>query len=288
VFDNRGVPSEVTLNWRDIARTDLRPRVRAAANRGAAGHGLRPFPGGMWIALQTLGEEASAVTDAVVQNEAALRDAPIVVLDMRGNGGGNSEYGDRIARVLFGADRFRALARGSNGEGCGTVWRVSPDNLAQMRRYLDQFRDTNPDFAREMGRQVAAAEAAQRAGRDFSGPTSCTIHEPRAAAMLPHQAANGQIVLLTDNACFSSCIIVADNFRRLGALHVGQATDAATHYFEVRSERLPSGLSYFSTLMAFSTASPAQLGPFEPEVPYEGDITDTAALEGWVQSVANR
>jgi hypothetical protein len=276
----------VALNWRDIARADLRPRVRAAFNRGAAGHGVRPFAGGMWIALQTLEDGAAAVAEAVVQNEAALRAAPIVVLDMRGNGGGNSEYGDRIARVLFGAERFRALALGATSEGCGTVWRVSPDNLAQMRSYRERFRETNPDFARAMDREVRAAEAAQRAGRDFSGPPTCNTGEPRAAANAPAQAARGRIVLLTDNACFSSCIIVADNFRRLGALHVGQATDAATHYFEVRSERLPSGLSYFSTLMAFSTASPAQLGPFEPEIPYEADIADTAALEAWVNTIA--
>jgi hypothetical protein len=95
-------------------------------------------------------------------------------------------------------------------------------------------------------------------------------------------------VLLTDNTCFSSCLIVTDMFRRLGALHVGQATDAATHYFEVREERLPSGLSYFSTLQAFSPATPAQLGPFTPEVGYDGDIADTAALEAWVRRTAAR
>jgi hypothetical protein len=89
-------------------------------------------------------------------------------------------------------------------------------------------------------------------------------------------------VLLTDNACFSSCLIVADNFRRLGALHVGQATDAATHYFEVREERLPSGLSYFSTLQAFSPLTQPQIGPFTPRITYDGDMADTAALEAWI------
>jgi hypothetical protein len=69
---------------------------------------------------------------------------------------------------------------------------------------------------------------------------------------------------------------------------VGQATDAATHYFEVRDERLPSGLSYFSTLQAFSPATPAQLGPFAPDVAYDGDIADTAALEAWVPRAVRR
>jgi hypothetical protein len=71
-------------------------------------------------------------------------------------------------------------------------------------------------------------------------------------------------------------------FRRLGALHVGEATDANTHYMEVREDELPSGLSMFSTLQAVAPASPAQVGPFVPEVAYEGSIADTAALEKWI------
>jgi hypothetical protein len=76
-------------------------------------------------------------------------------------------------------------------------------------------------------------------------------------------------------------------FRRLGALHVGQATDAATHYFEVREERLPSGLSFFSTLQAFSSSSPAQMGPYEPEVRYDADIANTEELQAWIVRVVN-
>ena len=270
-----------TLHWREAERTALAPLVRPALNRGAAGYGVRAFDGGMWIALQGLDDGAEAVMTQVGEQRAQLLAAAIVVLDMRGNGGGNSEYGARLARVLFGDARFNHLYNGGGGEDCSTTWRVSPRNLATMRSYVTRFAQSNPDFSRGMEEVVQRAERANAEGREFTGPVTCGA-ERAARGRPPAQAARGRIVLLTDNTCFSSCLIVTDMFRRLGALHVGQATDAATHYFEVREERLPSGLSFFSTLQAFSPMSPAQMGPYEPEVRYEGDIADAEALQGWI------
>ncbi len=275
-----------TLQWREAQRADLAALTRPARNRGAAGYGVRAFDSGMWIALQGLGDQAAPVVEAVRAQQAQLRAAQIVVLDMRGNGGGNSAFGDDIARVVFGDSRFRHVIGGAGGN-CNTVWRVSPRNLAVMRSYVTRFAETNPDFSRGLSAAVVAGERAQARGEEFTGPITCDSARSAPGAV-PAQAATGRIVLLTDNTCFSSCLIVANNFRRLGALHVGQATDAATHYFEVREERLPSGLSFFSTLQAFSPATPAQMGPYEPELRYDGDIADTAALEAWVAQIARR
>jgi hypothetical protein len=286
VFERDRRRIEHALQWREIARTELAPHLRPALNSGAAGYGVREFDGGMWIALQGLDAAAAAVVSAVREQQARLRAAPIVVLDMRGNGGGNSEFGNQIAQVLFGEARFGHLYRGG-GEDCSTTWRISPRNLQTMRSYVTRFAESSPEFAQGMRGLVERAEQAQAAGEEFTGRTTCGS-ERAAPGAPPAQAAAGRIVLLTDNTCFSSCLIVTDMFRRLGALHVGQATDAATHYFEVREERLPSGLSYFSTLQAFSPATPAQLGPFTPEVGYDGDIADTAALEAWVRRTAAR
>lgn len=282
IFERNGQRTEHALLWREIARADLAPHIRRAQNRGAPGHGMRAFEGGMWISLQTLNDDAVAVVAAARESQSRLRAAPIVVVDMRGNGGGSSSHGDQIARVLFGDARFNHVIR--SGASCNVVWRVSPRNLAQMRSYEERFRTSNPSFAREMRRAVQRAERARAAGREFTGPTECPIGRA-ASGSPPTQAAAGRIVLVTDNACFSSCLLVADNLRRLGALHVGQATDAATHYFEVREDLLPSGLSLFSTLQAFSPGSQAQLGPFAPDATYDGDMADTAVLEAWIQQI---
>lgn len=283
-FDLDGRRIAHTLQWRNAWRSDLSPLMRPARNRGAAGYGVREFAGGMWIALEGLEDQAAPVIADVMAQETALRAAPIVVLDMRGNGGGNSDYGVQIARVLFGEARYNHFFQ-MGGNRCGTVWRVSPRNLETMRSYVAMFADTNPEFAEGMRGLVESAERAMAAGEELTGPATCGENTP-ASGEAPAIAASGRIVVLTDNTCFSSCLIVTDMFRNLGALHVGQATDAATHYFEVREVLLPSGLSYFSTLQAFSPGSPARLGPFEPELRYEQDISSTAELEAWVARVA--
>ncbi len=284
-FEAGGTRRDVMLAWRSIKRADLRPRIVPALNRGAAGFGVRSFAGGKWIALQALDDSAPAVVQQVKAQLNELLAAPIVVLDMRGNGGGNSGYGDQIAVELFGSARFDALQRNPSTRGCNTVWRISPRNLATMRQYVERFQKDSPDFAREIERQLKAAES-RTSG--FTGPIDCGRGNGAApaGAELPPQAAKGRIVLLTDNACFSSCLLVTDRFRKLGALHVGQATDAGTAYFEVREDRLPSGRSYFSTLQAFSPSSPYEIGPFAPAVTYDGDVADAAALEAWIAAVA--
>ncbi|MEO5868085.1 MAG: hypothetical protein ABIS14_10370 [Sphingomonas sp.] len=94
-------------------------------------------------------------------------------------------------------------------------------------------------------------------------------------------------MLLTDNLCFSACLVLADDFRRLGALHVGQTTDAATHFTQVREQYLPSGYSLFSTLQSVAPGSPADVGPFRPDRLYKGDIADTATVERWVLDQVN-
>ena len=96
----------------------------------------------------------------------------------------------------------------------------------------------------------------------------------------------GRLILLTDNLCFSSCLSVTEDFRALGAFHIGQTTDAATHFVDVREQYLPSGYSMFSTLQSVDPGSAVQEGPFEPALVYNGDIADTQAVEKWVVDIA--
>lgn len=285
IFERDGARHEVPLRWRSIANVE--PRVRQATNIGAAGYGVRDFAGGVWIGLQGLGDAATGVVEAVQRDADRLRAARMVVLDLRGNGGGNSAYGRQIAESLYGEARIESALGGGEGE-CDSVWRASARNIAQLRSYLVQFAQL-PEFVAELRRQLTAVEEARARGRDLSGDPACGGHaaaEPRGAP--PPLPARGRIVVLTDSVCFSSCLIVADDFRRLGALHVGHATNANTHFSEVREERMPSGLSMFSTLQAMMPAAPRSMGPFEPAVRYEGDMGDTTALEAWVAGLAGR
>lgn len=53
-----------------------------------------------------------------------------VVFDMRGNGGGNSRWGNQVAAAVRGPEPVTALLRSFD---LSHDWRASPDNLASLR-----------------------------------------------------------------------------------------------------------------------------------------------------------
>jgi hypothetical protein len=293
-FSQAGHTRAVALNWRAPAG-DLSPKMAALGLRGAPGFGLRQVGEGWWIALQSLSEKALPVVEEVRAKAETLRAAPFVVLDLRGNGGGNSQYGRMIAEALLGQP-FVAAALGGGGDGeggCHKAWRLSERNMKRVRYYRDEMgpkmgREAAEQFAREYDTLVAA----KAKGLAFSSSPICRAavesRLPPKRRAIPPSALKGGLILLTDNSCFSSCLMVTDDFRRLGAVHVGETTDANTHYMEVREEKLPSGLSMFSTLQALDPSAPPQIGPFVPAVFFEGSIADTPALEAWVPTLLKR
>jgi hypothetical protein len=156
----------------------------------------------------------------------------------------------------------------------------------------DYVRDLGPRFGQQAVAmwqgELDSLRAARAQGRDLApAPRPCGPPPagPAGQDSLPAPTLAGRLVLVTDHACFSSCLLMADLFRTIGALHVGQGTDFSTRYMEVRSFPLPSGLGRFATLQKVAFGTAPRLGPFEPAVPYPGPIDDTDGLEQWVARV---
>lgn len=285
-FEVAGARQTVPLTWSRIGPVSLTPHVTKAINIGEAGFGVRQFAGGYWIALESLDDRARAVVDAVKAQAVEMRAAPMVVLDLRGNGGGASSYGDEIAQALTGDRYVRGVQRGTASASCAASWRATPGNLEGLRAFKREAgANLDPQTRRFIDDAERGIEGAIRAGKPFDAPIRAC---PGVDGPEPTPAdgrgslLTGRMVVLTDASCFSSCLLVVQQFRQLGALHIGDATDAATRYMEVREALLPSGISYASTLQKVAMAAPRQIGPFVPARAYEGDIADTAALEAWV------
>jgi hypothetical protein len=276
---------EVELDWRTIAVTAIQDRVREAAPVGRPGFGVRRVSDGWWISMQSLNNQAGVVLDSVGAHADAILAAPWVVVDVRGNGGGNSLWAQRLANQLVGEARvtiaMRRAEREMRGTMCGTSWRVSPaveETMVEYMRNSTQPRD-------QMRRDLDSVSAARAAGRELApSPKPCPPDTSQAgeAQDLPPSRMKGRLVLLTDRACFSSCLLMAGLFRIIGAVHIGEATDFSTRYMEVRPLPLPSGLGTFATLQKVAFGAPARLGPFDPEIPFPGRMDDTPGLERWV------
>jgi hypothetical protein len=277
-----GVTRRINLRWTYISRTAFRATIRGTVH-GNAGYALRAVGPGYWIGLQSLTPKAQGVIDAVKARAAALRSARYVVIDLRGDGGGDDAYGRALAEALYGTSHVESvLGPNGNRSGCPEVWRASPGNIAASEASAKMF-EANGDLvaAREYRAAVVAMRAALARHRPMTGAPRCTL--PKRAMGVPAPSlVRGHVIVLTDSVCFSSCINTVDFFKKLGATLVGQTTGTDTHYSEERIVTLPSGLGTFSTLQAILPDMPAHIGPFAPAFPYYGDITDTAALERWI------
>jgi Peptidase family S41 len=282
VVEQNAAQRTITLHWKSISRAAFITSIKGVT--GKSGYGIRQVGSGYWISLETLGVQAQAVIDAAKTQQEKLRNAAYVVVDVRGNGGGDDDFGRKLANILYGdAYAVAHIGQGGDDAACQPVWRASPENIRAVDAEAQVFAKTGETMgAREYSEAVVAMRAALQAHHELTGNPTCTPPQNTPVATNAASLMHGRVILLTDSVCFSSCINVAGFFRLLGATLVGQTTGADTHFSEVREITLPSGLSTFSTLQAIESDMPRAIGPYAPDVPFDGDISDTAALETWI------
>lgn len=285
-FESGGQNVTVALHWANI-NLDTLMRQYWTHPYGEAGYGVRPSGAGYWIAIQQLSPRAQPVIEAVKSQQRDIRSAPYTVVDLRGNGGGDDAYGRALAEALYGSEHVSSVLGPKAGEAgvCDPVFRASQDNIAAIEASALEFVQSGDKAgADEYTAAVRSMKAAAARGHALTGNPSCkpkTKDNPRKAPSMML----GKVLILTDVACFSSCIGTVEFFRKLGATQVGQTTGADTHYSEVREIGLPSELGTFSTLTAIEPEEPRNIGPYAPAYEYSGDISDTNAVEKWITAV---
>lgn len=271
----------LALRWTAIDLSVLRTKYWKLPV-GRAGFDAHPADrGGYWVAIEALNDQAQRVVDSVKAAVSTVRAARYVLVDLRGNGGGNDLYGRLLANLLYG-DAHVAAVLGpmpDDSAACKSAWRASPGNLAYLEGLLAEREQLHEAAAIGiLSTAVNEVKTALAAGRPLTAPLTCpTAHKSAPAPSL----IRAPVFVLTDSACFSSCIGMLDMFRKLGAIQIGHASSADTHNSEVREIKLPSGLSMFSTLQAIMPDAPYRIGPFVPAHVFEGDITDVAQIQRW-------
>ncbi|MEM8615572.1 MAG: hypothetical protein AAGF20_01415 [Pseudomonadota bacterium] len=267
-----------TLSYRPFASDPQHGAVQSAFRRQDQ-YTMDSFGAdGLWISLPQLYGEAYRFLDTLETQKAQIAAAKVVIVDVRGNGGGNSALGDRLADLL-------GLPHEATDHSDDNVsWRLSRGNLEAIESYLEDpdLGAEVKDYIREM---VADGTAALQAGEQYMPPLAAVpVRRPslQSAVERPSEA---RVILLTDAYCFSSCLMLAHRFIAGGALQVGTVTDGDGWFMEVASRPLPSGRARFSTMMKVNLNYDQALGPFQPQIAYGGDMSDTAALKAWVQTI---
>jgi hypothetical protein len=294
-IESGGTSREFGLSW--TAQPSDFPTIVTAANANArAPIALRDFSGGTWISAGsfhagegTAAEKAlPALVASIAERQAAVRNAPIVVLDLRGNSGGSSDWGAQMARLLWG-DTAVDRVSDALGKGVHVDWRATRDNFAAIDEFcgpmMENTQGASPEAVAWCRKNIAGLQSAIEAGQPL-------WRAPDEPATTPGRRGPGfesrrkPTYLLTDSACGSACLDTVDLWMALGAIPVGRTTNADSDYMEVRDKALPSGLGEFSVPMKVYSGRQRGSGvPVEPVHRFTGDMSDTAALERWISGL---
>jgi hypothetical protein len=294
-FDVDGRRREVALQWRPLGRDERRARMNIVfASRDPRQFGARVLNDGTrWYSIPSFdsdpqsraGKALPPMIAAMRADRAALAAAPAIVLDLRGNGGGSSDWSRQIAQALWNPAAFQKLPPDKRY----VEWRVSRANLDSIRQsYARQNAGSglSPEMRAWFETVTDGLSAAlARGDRLWRQPDEQPAQKQDAVSGRepPLPPLRGPVYLLTDGSCGSACLDAVDLWRALGAVHIGRTTSADTLYMEVRQLRLPSGIAGVSMPMKVYRGRPR--GSNQPVVPtysFDGDISDTAAVENWM------
>lgn len=290
-----GGERDFELRWRGESTASVERQLERAAQRPAAvGIGIEErAPGEHWVHLPTFGPAGGDAERMrqVVERMRELRDARRIVFDVRGNEGGSSTWGRQLVTGLFGEEQAHWRWCVTPGGGGRAMWRVSRGNLAAIRGGLlpqlaDRFGEQTDVYA-AFRRTGEAMEQALATGELFvpqGGAGEQTLSR-EGCGPEPANPVAVRTVLLTDGYCGSACLDFADMLLPMpGVVHAGRQTGADTVYMEVRQIELPSGLGSVSLAQkVYRDRRRGHNEPYEPTLRYEGDLSDTGAVERWLR-----
>lgn len=269
------------LSWQDL---DIQDHLA----RNLQPNGIyvqRPFeivrkPGLVWVSLPSFApsseqiEQIREIADAL----ATVPESARIVFDLRGNTGGDSDWGELLLSKLYG-ERFHHLKRPEPV----LVYRVSKENLAHwesvVARQNTQFGSSShfSEVVSGMRKALASGQQALEVSSKRSAPV---------AAVTPSRQRQPRAFALTDGFCFSACLSFLDLALPLGVQHLGQETGADRLTMDVRTLDLPGGIFELTLpLMFFKSRTRGDRQSYRPKIPWSHDIQDAAAIEKWIRQL---
>ena len=256
-------------------------QVRALYQAKARPVGLYALAPGMhWVGMPDFnGSTSGPAYEVLYPKLAALKTAQWVVFDLRGNGGGDSTWGNRALQALYGRAYGERL-----GEAASYEKRLIANQatIGVYQRYVSL-----PEFAASKNDMEATVRTLQQAVArgDKMARESGSTREAAAALMdqLRQRPGGPRIAAVIDRRCFSSCMNFLQQVSAIGdTVVLGEATNGYSPYGEIDAIKLPSGLGTLRLPTAIYTAFQATRAPFVPDLPYAGNLADDTALMAWV------
>lgn len=300
VFNINGAERTITLAWRPLPNPPA-PFNTAFSDAGLGPSALfgltHPADGSAWIGAPTFlsdtqsGIPLGAMMNDVVTHAAEIRAGRAIVIDIRGNRGGSTDWGQRLAQSIFGAS-YIAQRPLPNPSGAA-LWRASVGNLQYWQNFHHELiLQANPnlranaqanDVSSGLARAVARHEPVWREGSNTQSPASggLTQRRPHGASPIP-----AHVFVLSNGSCVSACLDFLDVVLQIpGVTLLGAPSSADTLLADVRSSPLPSGQARFSFAQKMMIGrGRAAMEFYAPDIAYDGPWTDEA-VRAWVMGI---
>ena len=212
------------------------------------------------------------------RQRSALKKAKALVLDLRFNDGGSSEWSREVARRLWGKSavdgRMAAYHRPVRH-----WWRASRDNLAFMPEMeANVRRNGHIAIAEEVRKITAGMKAALAAGRDFHVEEADM--SPRRGGRPAATDLDIPVYVIAYGGCASACLDAVDVFKRFPTVKlIGAPTSADSTYMVVRRAELPSGEGRIVIPLKIWMNRPRGAGQvYRPDIEMNGLAWSTAAF----------
>lgn len=286
-FSHQNSTFNHSLTWRNTSQHHWQQQNAAlVANTEFSLHSFAP--NSYWITLPTF-TPSSPQQDRLKQITSQLtelRDAEMIVFDVRGNGGGNSQWGTDMAIALYGKDHVYSVISPLFSQQ-SPYWRASPDNTAAVVDIVETVsRQFGPDSEATQVFSDLAVRMAEKGSHQLVPQRKSNSASAQAEDIEQSPAlSRAKVVLLTDAHCASACLDFADVMLPLGAYHAGHPTFADTVYMDVRFVELPSKLGHLAVPQkVYRNRLRGHNEPYTPATKwlYPGNIADTETVRGWL------
>ncbi|VXC77895.1 S41 family peptidase [Massilia sp. 9I] len=274
VFELDGRQVERSLAWREAPKS-LAPLLRESVAGDALPVGLsEPRKNLFWVAMPTFqpsDEERAAyraIYEQVRSQRARFLGADAVVVDLRRNQGGSSDWSQQFAKALWGDAELKRRDDARNA-GVEVWYRASPGNIAYYQRTRED------DLARgetASAQWWAEREAAMRKALAAKSPYAIRKDEEEATEAAPQPAPapfTRPVYVIVPGNCASACLDAIDYFKLFpNTKLVGAPSSADSTYMEVRIEPLPGGLGRVVVPTKLYVNRPRGNGEFyRPDIP---------------------
>ena len=181
----------------------------------------------------------AALYSALESRRNELLKAKAVVLDLRGNSGGSSEWSRKLASILWGESALKAQSPKSEA----IDWRVSPDTIAYLDDAEIEFRKNGEvEVADWLSKATKDMKAARDTGQPLWRETEQGVGDEPVGGATPSTDFKAPVYVINWGLCASACLDANDFFTRFDNTKlIGAPTSADSTYMEVRSVPLPAG-----------------------------------------------